>query len=162
MFFLSKSTIQSWEIFLFKLNIILIESKRFTKDFFVNPINLPVLPKTVFLAIPILFYFSCLGESKRQELNDFFDKTLPGLAKQRNKVSWETFQKTNYFPILPTSSTLSLISPVGKNLNWKKIENYPQLVYETTLLNLETWSQFLTIKFNDTWKSYKKQFFFGN
>nr|YP_010506649.1 cell division protein [Tetraselmis suecica]UXF58512.1 cell division protein [Tetraselmis suecica] len=161
MFFLSKSTIQSWEIFLFKLNIILIESKRFTKDFFVNPINLPVLPKTVFLAIPILFYFSCLGESKRQELNDFFDKTLPGLAKQRNKVSWETFQKTNYFPILPTSSTLSLISPVGKNLNWKKIENYPQLVYETTLLNLETWSQFLTIKFNDTWKSYKKQFFLG-
>lgn len=160
MSFLSKSDTQKWEIMVLKTSLIATETKKSTRDFLTNKGNLNLLTGTLLFGFPIIFYVSCLGDNKKSELNGFIQTTLPGLAKQKNYTSWETFQKTNYLPIPKSSANISLQTSLENPQNAIS-DDFQESIYKNAISNLEIWGQSLVFQLNNNWKSYKKQYFFG-
>lgn len=159
--FLNKPDTRDWEILILRTKLITTEVKRSTREsLLINFTNFNLLTKIFFFGFPIMFYFSCLGATKKSELNELIKLSLPGFAKQENILSWETFQKTNFLPIPENSANISLtVDSLDQNLNQQN--QFQKFIYQNSISNLLVWGQSLEFRLNNDWQSYKKQSFLG-
>lgn len=78
---------------------------------------------------------------------------FPAVFLPIHKISWETFQKSNYFYL----STLHL------DLNNDKIKrnHLVQKIVQNSIFQVDLWNEFLTFQLGNKWLSYRKQYFLG-
>ena len=96
------------------------------------------------LLLPIAFYYNFFENSKYKKILALIEQNLPGTVLASNKTTWDTFQKTHYFPISNHNS-----NPIEKQ------------IFQSTIQNINYWGEFITFEFNKKWQSYQKQYFIG-
>ena len=155
MAFSKNLTKKKMQIFFLKFLILRSFIETSFKQFIVNFSNRNLIILGSFL-LPLAIYFNFVQSSKYTKWISVLEKNLPGTVLGSNTISWETFQKTNFihkFTSFRESSMSPSIPILEKQLN--------PLLFQNSIQSLDYWSDFLTIEFTKTWKSYQKQYFLG-
>ena len=155
MSFTKNLKLKKLQIFFLKFVIVrsLIETS--LKQFILDFSNRNFIVLGAFL-LPVTFYFHFLDNTKYKKITSLIEQNIPGTLISSNKVSWETFQKTHYFPL----SSLSL-EDTKTQTQFTRPSPFEQKIFQDSIQTVDYWGDFLTLELTQSWKSYQKQFFFG-
>lgn len=109
------------------------------REFLVNLTNHPFLVAGTLLS-PLFIYLNVTPTWNLHQFIPLINQNLPGSIVPTQKVSWETFQKTQYLP---------------------KGQSIQSRFLKSTINRMEYWSDLLTFEVTDKWESYKKNYFLG-
>lgn len=113
--------------------------------------NFPISP-IVLVLVPIILSYSFFG---RLDLKDWLlsasSTSFPGLHLKPFHLSWETFQKTQYFFTPKTSA----------RFYQSRINSLYEIFFNYSVESIRFWEDSLILNLRKSWKSLKKQQFLG-
>lgn len=106
------------------------------------------------LSVLIFLILIYLIENSSTNIWFLFEKNVPGVFLPSHKITWDTFQKINYFS--HTYSQPYSFLPI--NDSQKILENQ---LFQNEIISINYDGTQLTFKLTDKWNSYKKQYLLG-